>query len=103
MREFRRLLALLATPLYRALGYGGCLRCGLSSRFLDWFHFTPWTESNSCFPLCEHCWRKLETPGRRLPYYERMVFGSWSDTSKWPAVRAAVLSEAGPASPTFRA
>jgi hypothetical protein len=91
-----RFWVLLRSPFYSLTGTGCCYRCGLSVRFLDWFHFTYWTDTRSCFPLCEHCWRKLGTPQRRLPYYERLVLGRWSDKSEWPAVLAAVLAEAGP-------
>lgn len=88
-----RVLALLVSPFCYAIGYGRCYRCKLSCRFLGEFHFTPYSASGSCFPLCEHCWRKLGTPQRRLPYYERLVLGLWADdaAAKWPGVMTAVL------------
>ena len=88
--ELPRFLALLLTPIWRALGYSGCLRCGLSHHFGQ-YHETRYSDRSACFPLCEHCWRKLATPAARLPYYERLVFGLWSEPSRWQQVRAAVL------------
>lgn len=55
----------------------------------------------ACFPLCESCWQELGTPEARLPYYRALV-DSWKQwdgqtgekaEDRWPAIKAAVLSE----------
>ncbi|MDE2096158.1 MAG: hypothetical protein KGL39_02860 [Patescibacteria group bacterium] len=53
------------------------------------------TNGDSCFPLCEQCWRELKTPEARLPYY-RLLVDEWckDDTNaeaKWPSIEKAVM------------
>ncbi len=65
--------------LSRALGsrnYSGCLRCGITWQFVT-PHVTSYTPYRGCFPLCEHCWSRLE-PNGRLPYY-RQLFDQWDE------------------------
>lgn len=42
-------------------------------------HITHYTEARGCFPLCEACWRALDHPGARLPYY-RALWRHWLHT-----------------------
>lgn len=54
-----------------------------------------YTDSRSCFPLCETCWTGLGTPEARLPYY-RVLWNEWigdgsePDPADWDAIEAAV-------------
>lgn len=36
-------------------------------------HITWYDEGSGAGPLCEKCWQKLETPKRRVRYYEDMM------------------------------
>jgi hypothetical protein len=55
----------------KATGFPGCYRCGDSwSWKLE--HQTRFSETESCFPLCEECWSAL-TPAARWPYYEALI------------------------------
>lgn len=54
------------------------------------------TNGEGCFPLCKQCWKDLQTPEARLPYY-RMLIDEWKreDTNaeaKWPKLKAAVMA-----------
>jgi hypothetical protein len=55
-----------------APGYSWCHRCLTPWLFVP-LHDTAYSEFEGCFPLCEECWRELETPARRLPYYRELL------------------------------
>lgn len=89
--KFRKILALLAKPL--ALGYGGCLCCGMPWRFAR-AHTTWYSQRSGCFPLCRHCWSRLG-PKEREPYYWKLWLdwqsdGKPLDTATWRLIRDAV-------------
>ena len=96
---FRKLIGILAKPF--SLGYGCCYRCGRTWNVCK-PHYTDYTSSNSCFPLCESCWGEL-APEKRLPYYERLCdkWMSYGDPDyngrSWSEIRnlmeTAVLTE----------
>jgi hypothetical protein len=72
-----------------------CLCCGSSWKLVR-KHSTMYNKTDGCFPLCKVCWRKLETPTRRLPYY-RQLFNIWNANSnvahteaEWQQIEAAV-------------
>jgi hypothetical protein len=90
----RWLLAVLLSPVGFVLGYGGCGRCHATYWFAR-YHVTRFTSTSGCFPLCEHCWRKLGTPERRIPYYRELVVkqGVPDGEERWPLIQQAV--EAG--------
>ena len=83
----------------RLRGYGGCHRCGDT---WDWatHHDTQYSETTSCFPLCETCWRSM-TPEDRLPYYFDLLRNWLSQATdyeyaqeimeKWPQIKQAVM------------
>lgn len=58
-----------------APGYSWCQRCLTPWKFVEG-HDTRCSKSWGCFPLCEECWRELETPERCLPYY-RQLLAEW--------------------------
>jgi hypothetical protein len=72
-------------------GYSGCLRCGMSWLFTR-HHITRYSFFAGCFPLCEHCWRKL-TVDQRLRYYHGLVFEEWDEPDLWDKIRDAVIDE----------
>lgn len=55
-----------------APGYSWCHRCLTPWPFVT-HHDTAYSEHSGCFPLCEQCWQELETPARRLPYYQELL------------------------------
>ena len=75
------------TPVAAALrvlkpDYGWCGRCGV-----PWVdgrqHRTDFDSGESCFPLCEQCWRLLGTPEARLPYYDALL-DHWQGDGETP-------------------
>jgi hypothetical protein len=88
-------------------GHGHCLRCGMTWNHAE-THSTRVERNGGMFPLCEICWRELETGENRLPYY-RVLFNQWmgwdmllSDdlktsesewAEKWSQIEKAVLTE----------
>lgn len=73
--------------------FGSCGRCGIpwgaTVEHVTKFEFKAPNEPDfigakkGCFPLCEKCWQKLESPGKRLPYYEQL-FDKWDrDADKY--------------------
>lgn len=62
---WRRVPAFILRWLAPGLGY--CHRCRRPWNCVE-PHATRYTDSKSCFPLCESCWRALSPPDR-LPYY----------------------------------
>ncbi len=79
------LLSKVLTP-----DYSSCGCCGGHWNVVQ-EHTTRCSDYEGCFPLCEHCWQKLETPEARLPYYKDLALMTWRDPSKWAALRTAVL------------
>lgn len=76
-------------------GYSWCYLCGRPWACVE-AHLTHYSESRGCFPLCEGCWEKLETPEARLPFYAQM-WQSWIDEHSmdpevWLQIQAAVLA-----------
>lgn len=69
MLKIRRLIGKILNPLFP--GWGWCYNCERKWAICK-THTTQYTEWNSCFPLCESCWKEL-TPKERLPFYERLV------------------------------
>lgn len=65
------------------MGYGKCLKCEKTWDVVV-AHKTFDTEASGCFPLCETCWKELETPDARLPYYWTLVnqWVQWSEDHK---------------------
>ena len=47
--------------------FSSCSHCGMTWAWTTG-HYTHYTKSNACFPLCEHCWQRL-TIEERWPYY----------------------------------
>lgn len=73
----------------RAPRYSYCLRCGFPWSRVEG-HSTPYRFYKSgeagCFPLCEDCWRMLDTPEARWPYYEALL-------RHWASCGSVVTSE----------
>ena len=82
---------------FLAPSYGTCKRCNRPWLFVKW-HTTYYMRGAGCFPLCEDCWRQLETPEKRMPFYRQMWDG-WvgysSGKACWEQIEAAVLKEIG--------
>lgn len=85
----------------KAMGYGGCYRCGATWDYAQ-PHDTRYSDSGACFPLCEECWSVL-TPEQRLPFYAQLMHawtaevpgypeGALESVRKWAAIEEAVLS-----------
>ena len=77
-----RLIVMLAR--FFSPGYGWCYCCGMPWRFTKphtthygGLHRHGISYGSGCFPLCERCWEGLETPERRMPYYEQLIH-SWN-------------------------
>jgi len=76
--------------------FGSCYRCHISWRVSKNQHFTEYTPSRSCFPLCKTCWAEL-TIQERLPYYRKLYEQQGNQPShKWEMIRNAVLLEGNP-------
>lgn len=58
-------------------GYGCCYKCRDTWNWKP-SHSTRYSESASCFPLCEECWDAL-TPTERYSFYMEMV-RDWTRT-----------------------
>jgi hypothetical protein len=63
----------------KALGYGGCYRCGMTWNYVKGKTIY-YTEGSGMFPLCAECFDKLP-PEEIDPYIEKLVM-SWLD-SEW--------------------
>lgn len=74
--------------------YGSCYKCDLPWPMVQ-SHDTKYTETFWMFPLCEKCWRELNTPENRMPYY-RKLYNDWGGESpehKWEDIEKAVNNE----------
>jgi len=49
--------------------------------------------SKGCSPLCQHCWDKLKTPEKRLPYYKEMYEGWTYKDFPFEWIEKAVMNE----------
>ena len=90
MEAKNKIIAGIAQMLYP--GYGTCYRCGLPWSIVK-EHTTRYTELKGIFPLCGKCWRDLNTPENRMPYY-RQLYNSWGGESpdhKWGDIENAVM------------
>lgn len=69
----------------------GCRRCGQHwhGKALEKAHFTSYTETDSCFFLCESCWKVL-SPNLRLIYYKQAFSQHHWSQEKWPLIEKAV-------------
>lgn len=75
----------------QARGLGTCLRCRWPWPFCN-EHSTRYEERKGMFPLCETCWKDLETPEARLPYYVELV-DMWRRQSNDDASLAKLTSD----------
>jgi hypothetical protein len=101
----KRLIGLYSIVAYADVA--GCVRCyrrwrlgkQRNSRWLTVEpHFTMYSKSTGCFPLCKECWRTL-TPETRLPFY-RKLYDRWAKNGHsarppFETIKDAVMNERG--------
>jgi len=91
----RQQIATLLQALFP--NFNCCGRCQLPWAIVK-PHTTMISPASGMFPLCEDCWRELQSPEHRLPYYREIFSGRRygnveANEADWRIIETAVMCE----------
>lgn len=87
----------LKSRIYRVgfPGYGHCGCCGMpwskAEPHVTHYGLVPGVARSGCFPLCEDCWKRLENPEARVPYYKELIYDWEKRTEVLEADKVAIV------------